>query len=89
MTELEQAVAKVALKNPEIIYFNLKNVNYLDSYTITTFIRFVNSFSRDNVKINFYNISPEVESIFKISKVDLFFTILTPEQFDDSSFFTN
>ncbi|MEW6527370.1 MAG: STAS domain-containing protein [Spirochaetota bacterium] len=67
--------------NPKIIALNLRDLKYIDSSGIGSLVRCMNLALKSNIEFICYDINENVESIFKIAKLDQFISILTQEEF--------
>jgi len=67
--------------NPKVIALNLKDLKYIDSSGIGSLVRCMNLALKNNIEFICYDINENVESIFKIAKLDQFISILTKDEF--------
>ncbi len=67
--------------NPKIIALNLRDLKYIDSSGIGSLVRCMNLALKNNIEFICYDINENVESIFKIAKLDQFISILTHDEF--------
>jgi anti-anti-sigma factor len=68
-------------KKPTVIAINLKELTYIDSSGIGSFIRYMNVASKENIDFLCYNLNTDIENIFKISKLDQFLHILSNDDY--------
>lgn len=66
---------------PKIIALNLRELKYIDSSGIGSLVRCMNLALKSNIEFICYDINENVESIFKIAKLDQFISILTHDEF--------
>ena len=68
-------------KKPKVIALDLEELSYIDSSGIGSLIRYMNMSAKENIEFLCYNLSDNIENIFKISKLDRFLTILSQDAF--------
>ncbi len=78
---LESSYQNLLKTNPSIIAFQFKNCTYIDSTGINTLIRCMNSAEGKNLELVIYDLPEPVLGIFRISKIDQYFKIITEEEF--------
>ncbi len=69
-------------KRPKVIGINCKELVYMDSSALGTLVKFLNHASVKSIDLQFYEMKPSILNIFKITKLDNFFTITTKEKFE-------
>ena len=70
-------------KKPEIIAFNLKNLDYIDSSGIGSLLRLYNLSRKNNIQCIFWELNPEIVTVFQLSRLDSYLPIFTKEQFEN------
>jgi anti-anti-sigma factor len=70
-------------KKPSAIALNLESLTYIDSSGIGTLIRYMNMASKEKIDFFCYNLSKNIENIFRISKLDQFLCVLSPEDLQE------
>ncbi len=65
----------------DIIAFDLKNLHYIDSSGIGSLIRCTNLARKQNIKTVFYNLGPDIDSVFRLSKLDTLIDIISEDTF--------
>ncbi len=74
--ELSKLVDQQSLK----ILIDLKQVNYIDSSGLATFVELFQKMKRYGGKLVLYNLSQGVRSVFEIAKLDAIFQIANTEK---------
>lgn len=69
-------------KKPEIIAFNLKSLDYLDSSGIGSLLRLYNLSRKNSIQCIFWELNPEILTVFQLSRLDSYLPIYTKEQFE-------
>lgn len=69
--------------NPEVVAINCSELEHVDSSGIATFFKIFEESSKQDITLLFYDLSPAVQQLFKIARLEKFFTILTKEEFAD------
>jgi anti-sigma B factor antagonist len=69
-------------KKPKVIAINCKELEYIDSSAIGTLVKFLNNATSKGIKLQFFDLNPSIQNIFKTARLDNFFTITTRENLD-------
>lgn len=67
-------------KSPAKLVINLAKVEYMDSSGVATLVEAMQMQSKRKGRLVLCQLQPKVESIFKISRLDMVFTIVNDEQ---------
>ncbi len=73
--ELRKALLKLTKEKISPIIIDLKNVSYMDSSAIATFVEALKSMMSYKGSMRLCNLSPRVQEIFAFAKLDRVFTI--------------
>lgn len=68
-------------KKPRVIAFDCRDMEYIDSSSIGTLVKFVNSATNKKVEFVLYGLNREVSKIFETARLTRFFGLLTAEEF--------
>ncbi|MFW5862170.1 MAG: STAS domain-containing protein [Spirochaetota bacterium] len=71
-------------QKPRLIALKLQNLKYIDSSGIGSLVRCMNLALKNDVEFICFDLNENVESIFKLAKLDQFITLLTEEEFMDT-----
>ncbi|MCX7679117.1 MAG: STAS domain-containing protein [Spirochaetes bacterium] len=69
-------------KKPKVIAFDCTKMEYIDSSSIGTLVKFMNSAMNKNVEFVIYGLNREVSKIFETARLMKFFNIVSPEAFE-------
>jgi anti-sigma B factor antagonist len=69
-------------KKPKAIAINCHELEYIDSSAIGTLVKFLNNAMSKGIKLQFFDLNPSIQNIFKTARLDNFFTITTREKLD-------
>ncbi len=69
----------VERKSPKIL-IDLKKISYIDSSGLAAFVELLQSIKSYGGKIAFFNLSEGVKNVFRISKLDLVFSLAPTEK---------
>jgi len=69
-------------KKPKAIAINCKELVYIDSSAIGTLVKFLNSAMNHGITLQFFDLNPSIQNIFKTTRLDKFFTITTREKLE-------
>jgi anti-sigma B factor antagonist len=69
-------------KKPKSIAINCKELEYIDSSAIGTLVKFLNNAMSKGIKLQFFDLNPSIQNIFKTARLDNFFTITTREKLE-------
>ena len=66
---------------PSTIALNLKELTYIDSSAIGSFIRCMNMAMKDNIEFICYSLNGRIEEIFRLARLERCFKIFSEEDF--------
>ena len=69
-------------KKPKAIVINCQELEYIDSSAIGTLVKFLNNAMSKGIKLQFFDLNPSIQNIFKTARLDNFFTITTREKIE-------
>jgi anti-anti-sigma factor len=69
-------------KKPKAIAINCQDLEYIDSSAIGTLVKFLNNAMSKGIKLQFFDLNPSIQNIFKTARLDNFFTITTREKLE-------
>jgi len=69
-------------KKPKAIAINCKELEYIDSSAIGTLVKFLNNAMSKGIKLQFFDLNPSIQNIFKTARLDNFFTITTRDKLE-------
>ena len=78
--DLREKLGKVADSQAEKVVINLKNVSYIDSSGLATFVEALQKIKRYKGKFVLAELAPAVRSVFEIAKLDTIFSLASSEQ---------
>ena len=78
--DLRKELTKLVEKQAAKIIIDFKNVSYIDSSGLATFVELFQRVKRYNGKLAFFNMSASVRSVFEISKLDTIFKLAGSEK---------
>ncbi len=76
----EQSIYDLINEKIQIIFINIGAIEHIDSSAIGALIKARNIARYSNIDIVLFNVSPTIENVFKISHLDVFFTIKKPDE---------
>ena len=77
----ETMYKKYLEQQPRLIALKLRDLKYIDSSGIGSLVRCMNLALKNDVEFICFDLNENVESIFKLAKLDQFITLLTEEEF--------
>ena len=77
----ETMYKKYLEQQPRLIALKLRDLKYIDSSGIGSLVRCMNLALKNDVELICCELNENVESIFKLAKLDQFITLLTEEEF--------
>jgi anti-sigma B factor antagonist len=80
--QVEEAWNQLAAASPEVIAIDCKDMTFVDSSAIGTFVKFLHNSMAHNFKLVFYDLNDSIARIFGKAKLNKIFTILSREDFD-------
>lgn len=82
LAELERVWDEQVKKPVSTIAIDCQELNYIDSPTIGTLVKFFNDAMSKGKKLIFYGLNPSIQSLFDSARLERFFLITTKEKFD-------
>lgn len=79
--KVEEAWSRAMDKKPRVIALDCSDMEYIDSSSIGTLVKFVNSATNKKVEFVLYGLNREVCKIFETARLTRFFGLLTAEEF--------
>lgn len=79
--EFEQQVLRALEKKPNDIIIDMDQLRFIDSSGIGSLIKFLNQSKNQSVKLHLAQIRPEIMNVIKLAKLDMFFNILSPTEY--------
>lgn len=83
VNHIERCFRKLILERYPVVAFNLKKLSYIDSSGIGSFIRCVNLGLKEGSKTVFFGANENIKTVFRLSKLDTFITIVSEEEFQN------
>ena len=80
--QVEKIWNKQIEKNPQIIGLNCDSLEHIDSSAIGVLIRFQSDCRSSGISLIFYGLTPPVEALFEIARLNTVFTIMDKESFE-------
>jgi anti-sigma B factor antagonist len=81
--QVEEAWNQLAAASPELIAIDCKEMTFVDSSAIGTFVKFLHNSMAHNIKFVFFDLNDSIARIFSKAKLNKIFTILSREDFDN------
>lgn len=78
--ELRDKFQEMASKNCAKLLINLKNVSYVDSSGLATFVEVLQKMGRSGGKLVLVGLTPSVRGVFEIAKLDSIFSLEDSEE---------
>jgi len=69
-------------KKPRVIAFDCREMEYIDSSSIGTLVKFVNTATNKKIEFVIYGLNREVSKIFETARLTRFFGLLTVQEFE-------
>lgn len=82
LSQLEKVWEEQVKKPASTIAIDCQQLNYIDSPTIGTLVKFFNDAMAKGKKLVFYGLNPSIQSLFDSARLERFFFITTKEEFD-------
>ncbi len=79
--EFESIFAKVIDPNPAVVAIDMGRLDYIDSSGIGSLIKSLNVLKSKKGKLVLVGMKPMIQNVFKLAKLDMFFEILNPADF--------
>jgi anti-sigma B factor antagonist len=80
--QVEDTWNKLAAVSPEIIAIDCRDMTFVDSSAIGTFVKFLHNSISSNIKLIFFDLSDSISRIFGKAKLNKIFTIISREEFE-------
>jgi anti-sigma B factor antagonist len=82
--QVEETWNKLVSITPEVIAIDCKEMTFIDSSAIGTFVKFLHNSMSHNIKLVFFDLNDSISRIFNKAKLNKIFTILSREEFQNS-----
>ncbi|MCZ8157179.1 MAG: STAS domain-containing protein [Leptospira sp.] len=79
--EFESVFAKIIEPNPAVVAIDMGRLDYIDSSGIGSLIKSLNVLKSKKGKLILFGMKPMIQNVFKLAKLDMFFEILSPADF--------
>lgn len=79
--EFESIFAKVIEPNPSVVAIDMSRLDYIDSSGIGSLIKSLNILKGKKGKLILVGMKPMIQNVFKLAKLDMFFEIMSPVDF--------
>jgi len=80
--QVEETWNQLAAGSPEIIAIDCREMTFVDSSAIGTFVKFLHNSMALNFKLIFFDLNESIIRIFSKAKLNKIFTILSREDFN-------
>jgi len=80
--ETKAKIQEILEKSPEVLALDCKNLHNFDSSGLGLFINLVKTAKEKDFELFFLDLNENVSSLFDISKLDTFLTIISSEEFN-------
>jgi anti-sigma B factor antagonist len=80
--QVEETWNKLVLMSPEVIAIDCRDMTFVDSSAIGTFVKFLHNSMAHNIKLIFFDLNESISRIFNKAKLNKIFTILSREDFE-------
>jgi anti-sigma B factor antagonist len=77
--DLRTKIQEVLKKEPSNVLIKLKNVSYIDSSGLATFVEALQKIKKYQGQLVLSNLAPAVRSVFEIAKLDTIFQLTASE----------
>ncbi|HOT45400.1 MAG TPA: STAS domain-containing protein [Spirochaetota bacterium] len=81
--DMEVVFTEILAKKPGMIAINCKNLNGVDSTAIASLVKILRKTKEMNIKLIFFDLSPNIYHTFELMTLNKFFTIMTRQRFDE------
>lgn len=79
--EFESIFSKELESKPQILAIDMNKLDYIDSSGIGCLIKSLNSIKNQKGALILYGLKPMIHNVFKLAKLDLFFQIMSNDDF--------
>ncbi len=73
---------KIVESQPELVAINCRNIAFIDSTALGTFVQFLKFLTSRNIKLIFFDLSIAVDRLFRATMLDKFLTVTTKEKIE-------
>ena len=80
--QVEDTWNRLVAEAPSVIGIDCKEMSFLDSSAIGTFVKFLHNAMSHNIKLIFFDLNESIIKIFNKAKLNKIFTIMTREEFE-------
>jgi anti-sigma B factor antagonist len=80
--QVEEVWNQLVQASPEVIAIDCREMTFIDSSAIGTFVKFLHNSMAHNFKLIFFDLNESIARIFGKAKLNKIFTILTREDFE-------
>jgi anti-anti-sigma factor len=81
--QVEETWNKLVSAAPEVIGIDCREMTFVDSSAIGTFVKFLHNSVTHNLKLIFFDLNESISRIFNKAKLNKIFTINTREEFEN------
>lgn len=81
--QVEETWNKLVSAAPEVIGIDCREMTFVDSSAIGTFVKFLHNSVTHNLKLVFFDLNESISRIFNKAKLNKIFTINTREEFEN------
>lgn len=82
ITKVEAVWNEQLQKKPSVIAFNCQDMAYIDSSSIGSLVKFVNSAKNRKIDLVVYGLNKDVFKIFQTARLNNFFGIMSKTEFE-------
>jgi anti-sigma B factor antagonist len=82
ISRVEEVWNRQMEKNPRVIAFDCRALDYIDSSSIGTLVKFVNAATNKKLEFVLYGLNREVRKIFETARLTKFFGLLSTQEFE-------
>ncbi|TGL72382.1 STAS domain-containing protein [Leptospira jelokensis] len=79
--EFESIFNKLVESSPNIVSIEMSRLDYIDSSGIGSLIKSLNSLKNKKGKLLLVGMKPMIQNVFKLAKLDMFFEIMSSNDF--------
>lgn len=80
--QVEETWNKLVTTSPEVIAIDCRDMTFVDSSAIGTFVKFLHNSMAHNIKLVFFDLNDSISRIFNKAKLNKIFTILERDEFE-------
>ncbi len=82
LEQIDQVWKEQLEKKPQVIAFNFQEVNYIDSTSIGSLVKFFNTAMNRKIELVIYGLNRTVFNIFESAKLNKFFNVISKTEFE-------